>query len=180
MSCCALVIDSDGVIHYVYEAGLTDKRNYVEPPIKAKVMLNGDVVMTVGTVRAGEKFWMDYENAKGDVMQINDEEFFMEKDKDEWEGDALIIKKDGSCFQCDGPFSLYKIKSPGFYAIGSGGNYAFGVLWSLLHGKKKVSANEAIKALKLAIEAACALDDNCALPATFGRMIPNEGATLYE
>lgn len=165
MSCCAVVIDSDENVHYGCEAGLTDKKQFFERIEKISTLANGDVVLTVGTVRGGRKLIYDLEKNQYDLNNLSKEDWFMDKD-DEAEAEAIVIKKDASVFWIGGPFESIELKRPGFYAIGSGGDYAFGVLWHMLSGKKKITASEAKKAITRAIECACALDDNCSLPIT--------------
>lgn len=171
MSCCAIVIDSLGNVHYGYESGLTDKKSFIARPEKARTIKTGETLLTVGSVRAGVKFVQMFEKALGDLSAIPKEDWWMDE-KNEWEAEAILIDNEFRCFHIEGPEGMFPITAPGYYAIGSGGDAAFGVLWHLLSGKKNVSAAEAKKALYRALEAACACDDACSLPITIETLIP--------
>lgn len=166
MSCCAVVIDSDGNIHYGYEAGLTDRKQFFDASPKARELTNGDIILLTGTVRGGEKLVHDLEKNQYDLNNLSKDDWFMDKD-DEAEAECILIKKDGSrAYWIGGPFEMIPFKSPSYYAIGSGGYFAHGVLWHMLFGKKKITASDAKKALQRAIEGACQLDEDCSLPIT--------------
>jgi ATP-dependent protease HslVU (ClpYQ) peptidase subunit len=163
MSCCAVVIDSDGNVHYGAETGLTDRKQFFEDTKKIRELENGDVLLLTGTVRAGEKLVYDLNQNQYEISKVAKDDWFMDKE-DESEVEALLVKKDGTVYWIGGPFEMIPLKQPGYFAIGSGGEFAHGVLWHMLSGKKSITSAEAKKALRRAIETACALDDACSLP----------------
>ena len=173
MSCCSVVIDSLGKIHYGCEDGYTNKIPSVKFPQKFYTAKNGDKILLVGTVRAGHKFIIDYNLANGELDKIAKEEWWRGKasdgslEDDNWECSAIIIKITGEILLVEGPFENYEISKPGYASIGSGGDVARAILWDKLSGKKNVSSNEAKKVLYRAIEASCSVGiDGCSLPIT--------------
>lgn len=162
MSVCAVVITGGGVV-FGYDTLVTPMGQFIEPFQKCSRISTGDYILCVGAVGSGRKLISEIDRHGGDIDIIPREAWQIDH-SGESTNDIIQIKNDLSCWVAGGPNEILQVKAPGYFAIGSGADYAMAVLWSLLAGKKSVSLKKAESALRTALLAACALDDSCGEP----------------
>jgi len=161
-TCCAVII-TDGFVVCGSDSYTLGGYGLLKAQSKIATLTKGHKVLLAGGVGASQLLLNELEKYDGDFGVMGKDSWLLDSSQDA-RCQALLVTKDLRVFDLSGPYESCEIVSPGYYAIGSGAQFALGVIWNAIAGKKNVSRALAEKTMKAAILSACALDEACNEP----------------
>lgn len=161
-TCCAVII-TDKFVVCGCDSYTSGGFGLLKPQSKIATLTEGHKVLLAGGVGASQLLLNELENHKGNFDSMGKESWLLDIAGDA-KCQALLVTKDLRVFDLSGPYESCEIVSPGYYAIGSGSNFALGVIWAAIAGKKNISLSLAEKTMRTALLSACALDEACNEP----------------
>jgi ATP-dependent protease HslVU (ClpYQ) peptidase subunit len=161
-TCCAVIITEEFVVCGC-DSYTSGGFGLLKPVSKITTLTDGAKVLSAGGVGPSVLLLRELEAHRGEFGMLNKDSWLLDG-SGEAKCQALLVTKELRVFDLSGPFEACEIQSPGYYAIGSGSEYALGVIWAALAGKKNVSKALAEKTMRTALLAACALDESCNEP----------------